>query len=106
MRLIGINSNLIQMTMLKNRSLRKNYRIYFLTGIILSQLLIIGALKIDLKDSPAQKFMIFHPDEISLVLPPSTKTIKKVPPVFTPVPASIPNDSPIDAPPIDFGTFD
>lgn len=84
-----------------------SYRNTFLTALILAQLISIAALNIEIKDQPPTPDQLSISDIAQIELPPATKDIKVTPPpIMAPIPAQIPDDSPIDAPPIDFESFD
>ncbi|MEX0721217.1 MAG: energy transducer TonB [Balneolaceae bacterium] len=87
--------------------LKINYRITSQVALIGILLISIGAVKLHLpEDKPAVQAE-FTAEKPLLVSPPITKIKKTPPPPSLPVvPNVIPDDSPLDPPPIDFGNFD
>lgn len=76
-------------------------------GIIIALVIMIVATKIQLPEQGANQISYVKSEETALILPPSvseTRAIKRQPPVPT-VPVNIPNDEPIDPPPIEIIEF-
>ncbi|MEX2604991.1 MAG: TonB family protein [Gracilimonas sp.] len=91
----------------KKFDLRKNYPVIFEIALIAALLLIIGAIKIHVPAPQDSAILLNINDEPPIVLPPVTRHEKiPAPPAFARIPAPVPDDSPIETPPIDFGNID
>ncbi len=76
-------------------------------GIIIALVIMIVATKIQLPEQVPNQSSYVKSDETALILPPSvseTRAVMKPPPVPT-VPVNIPNDEPIEPPPIEIMEF-
>lgn len=87
--------------------IHKNYPLIFEIGLIGALLLFIAAFKFHIPEISGSSNHNLINDEPPIVLAPITVPEKKPPkPIAAAIPAEIPNDDPIDTPPIDFGDFD
>lgn len=84
--------------------LKNNYQVTLQFGLIAILLFSIGAVKLHFPSGTSTQKINLTPEKATLILPPATKKIKTPPsPALPVIPAKIPNDSPFDPPPIDFG---
>lgn len=88
--------------------LKLTYPLIVESGIILALLLLIIVVNAELPETPPVTVNYVESDETALVLPPSVSETKPAitPPPIPTIPVKIPNDNPIDPPPIEMNEFD
>lgn len=88
--------------------LKLTYPLVIEVGIIATLLIFLVVVNIQLPEEPPVSVQYVESDETALILPPSVSETKPAvtPPPIPTVPVKVPNDNPIDPPPIEMNEFD